>query len=72
MCAHPTGYSPSGSSVQGIFPGKSTEIGSHFLLHRIFPTRDRIRIFCNACGFFSAEPLVSQKKSLINIYWMNE
>ena len=31
--------SPPGSSVHGIFPGKNTEVGCHFLLQRIFPTQ---------------------------------
>ena len=29
-------HSPLGSSVHGIFPGKSTELGCHFLLQGIF------------------------------------
>ena len=32
-------YSPPGSSVHGIFPGKNTEVGCHFLLQRIFPSQ---------------------------------
>ena len=31
--------SPPGSSVHGIFPGKNTEVGCHFLLQGIFPTQ---------------------------------
>ena len=33
------GYSLPGSSVQGIFPGKNTGVGCHFLLQGIFPTQ---------------------------------
>ena len=32
----PVDCSPSGSSVHGIFPGKSTGVGCHFLLQGIF------------------------------------
>ena len=28
-----------GSSVHGIFPGKNTGVGCHFLLQEIFPTQ---------------------------------
>ena len=31
--------SPPGFSVHGIFPGKNTEVGCHFLLQGIFPTQ---------------------------------
>ena len=31
--------SPPSSSVHGIFPGKNTEVGCHFLLQGIFPTQ---------------------------------
>ena len=34
----PTDCSPPGSSVHGIFPGKNTGQGGHFLLQTIFPT----------------------------------
>ena len=32
-------YSPPGSSIRGIFPGKNTGVGSHSLLQGIFPTQ---------------------------------
>ena len=32
-------YSLSGSSVHGIFPGKNTRVGFHFLLQGILPTQ---------------------------------
>ena len=35
----PMDCSPPGSSVHGVFPGKNTEVGCHFLLQRIFPTQ---------------------------------
>ena len=35
----PMDYSLPGSSVHGIFPGKSTGVGCHFLLQRIFLTQ---------------------------------
>ena len=34
----PRDCSPPGSSVQGDTPGKNTRVGSHALLHGIFPT----------------------------------
>ena len=34
----PMDYSPPGSSVHEDSPGKSTGVGSHFLLQGIFPT----------------------------------
>ena len=35
----PMDYSPPGSSVHEIFPGKDTGVGRHFLLQGIFPTQ---------------------------------
>ena len=35
----PMNYSPPGSSVHEIFPGKDTGVGCHFLLQGIFPTQ---------------------------------
>ena len=35
----PMDYSPPGSSLHGIFPGKNTRVGCHFLLQGIFPTQ---------------------------------
>ena len=37
---NPTDYSPPGSSVHGIFPGKNTGVGYHFLFQGIFPTQE--------------------------------
>ena len=36
----PMDCSLSGSSIHGIFPGKSTGVGCHFLLQWIFPTQE--------------------------------
>ena len=36
---NPMDSSPPGSSVHGIFPGKSTGVGCHFLLQGIFPAQ---------------------------------
>ena len=36
---NPMDCSPPGFSVQGIFPGKNTGLGCHFLLQGIFPTQ---------------------------------
>ena len=36
---YPLDYNPPGSSVHGIFSGKNTVAGCHFLLQRIFPTQ---------------------------------
>ena len=35
----PRDYSPSGSSIHGIFQGKNTGVGCHSLLQGIFPTQ---------------------------------
>ena len=35
----PMDYSLPGSSIHGIFPGKNTGVGCHFLLQEIFPTQ---------------------------------
>ena len=35
----PMDYSPPGSSIHGIFPGKNTGVGSHSLLQGILPTQ---------------------------------
>ena len=35
----PMDCSPPGSSVHGIFPGRNTGVGCHFLLQEIFPTQ---------------------------------
>ena len=35
----PMAFSPPGSSISGIFPGKNTGVGCHFLLQGIFPTQ---------------------------------
>ena len=35
----PMDCSPPGSSICGIFPGKNTEVGCHFLLQENFPTQ---------------------------------
>ena len=35
----PNDYIPPGSAVHGIFPGKNTGVGCHFLLQGIFPTQ---------------------------------
>ena len=43
---NPRDCSPPGSSVHGDSPGKNTGVGCHFLLHRIFPSRDLTRIPC--------------------------
>ena len=43
----PVGCTPAGSSVHGIFPGKSTGVSCHFLLQGIFPTlRSLTHISC--------------------------
>ena len=35
----PMDCSPPGSSVHGVFPGKNTGVGCHFLLQGIIPTQ---------------------------------
>ena len=39
LLCDPLDCSPPGSSVHGIFQGKNTVVGSHFLLQGIFPTQ---------------------------------
>ena len=51
-------YTPPGSPVLGDSPGKNTEVGSHSLLQRIFPTRDRTYVYCLAGRFLTTEPPV--------------
>ena len=49
-------YSPPGSSrllCPCSSPGKNTEVGSYFLLQRIFPTQDRTWVSCFAGRFFT-------------------
>ena len=56
----PLGYSPPGSSVHGISPGKNTGVGSHSFFQGIFPTQgsnlgllhDRQILYClrHQCG----------------------
>ena len=36
---YPMDYSPPGSSVHGIFPGKTAGVGCHLFLQGIFPTQ---------------------------------
>ena len=56
------GCSPPGSFVYGIFLGKITEVGCHFLLQGIFPTQgSNLRFLplaspATACEFFTTEP----------------
>ena len=40
---------PPGSSVHGIFPGRSTGAGCHFLLQEIFPTQGQTCDSCISC-----------------------
>ena len=43
----PMDCSPPGSSVHGVFPGKNTGVGYHFLLQGIFPTQGQNpRLLC--------------------------
>ena len=49
---NPMDCSPPGSSVHGIFPGRNTGVGCHFLLQGIFPAH----ISCIAGRFFTTEP----------------
>ena len=55
-CSHP------GSSVHGICQARILKLGCHFLLWRIFPTRDKTHISCISCtagGFFTTAPLAA-------------
>ena len=42
---NPMDCSPPGTSVHGIFPGKNTGVGCHFLLQGIFPIQGRAKSF---------------------------
>ena len=70
MCAQPTDYSPTGSSVQRTFLARILKWVAISSSRGSSQPRDQICIFCNACGFFATEPMVSQK-TLTNIDWMN-
>ena len=48
---NPMDCNPPGSSVHGIFPGKKTGVGCHFLLQRICPCKDWTHISCAAGRF---------------------
>ena len=48
----PMDYSPPGSSVHEIFPGKDTGVGRHFLLQGILPTRES-NLGLLHCRFFT-------------------
>ena len=65
---NPMDCSPSGSSVHGIFWGKNTGVGCHFLLLGIFLTQ-RSNIWthasCTEGGFFTVEP---PEKSWNSVY----
>ena len=55
----PRDCSPPGSSVRGIFPGKNTGVGCHFLLHGTFPPGIEPTSPVSpmlAGGFFTVEP----------------
>ena len=66
-------YNPPGSSVHGIFPGKDTRAGCHFLLQGIFPTQGLNLCFLHlqylAGKFFTTEPprkpINSHRESII-------
>ena len=46
---NPLDCSPPGSSVHGIFPGKSTGVACHFLHQGIFPTQDQTHVSYVSC-----------------------
>ena len=46
-------YSPPGSSVHGILPGKNTGVGCHSLSRGSSPSRDQTRVSCIAGRFFT-------------------
>ena len=46
---NPMDYSLPGSSVRGIFSGKNTGVGCHFLLQGIFVTQGSTHISCTSC-----------------------
>jgi len=59
-------YSLPGSSVHGIFPGKITRVGHHFLLQEIFPTPGIKPTSPALAGeFFTPEPLGKHKGRVI-------
>ena len=52
----PTDYSPPGSSVHGIFPGKNAGVSCHFLFQGIFPTQGLNLSPALAGRFLTTEP----------------
>ena len=46
---NPMDWSPPGSSVHGVFHGKNTVVGCHFLLQGIFPAQESNLCLCVSC-----------------------
>ena len=65
---NPIDYSPPHSSIHGIFPGKNTEVGCHFLLQGISPTqRSNLSVFAaSAGGCFTSEPVGKPEWPCVN------
>ena len=67
----PLGYSPPGSSVHGISPGKNTGVGCHFLLQWIFPTQGLNRVSVSPAlggGFFTTSATWEAPAIYIHIF----
>ena len=60
----PLDYSPPGSSVRGIFPGKITDIGCCLLLQEIFPTQG-----WNLCLLIGRQMLCLGSPSYSKLYY---
>ena len=60
---NPMDYSPPDSSVHGIFPGKNTGVGCHFLLQGIFQTQgSNLHLLCLLQWQSDSLPLASPRK----------
>ena len=73
----PMACSPPGSSVHGIFPGKNTGVGCHFLLWEIFPTQGlnlgllhcRQTLYClSHQGRYACIPLFKPGKIMTHLF----
>ena len=70
LCNH-MDCSPLGSTVLGIFPGKNSGAGCHFLLQRIFPTwGSNPHLLCSLVAnlYFNGQQTFSAKSQIVNVF----
>ena len=64
----PMDYSPPSSSVCGIFPGKSTGVGCHFLLHVL--RRRNLKSYLNLPSLEASPMVFSALPSQLEVSWL--